>query len=74
MNPKAGGSSPPQVEVFAVSKNFNTFTRTYFRVSKMNDVARAQLTFQLLTLLPNYIYIYCVECVSEGASSPDYDM
>ena len=31
-------------------KNFDTFTRTPVRVSKMNAAARAQLTFQMLTL------------------------
>ena len=31
-------------------KKFDTFTRTPVRVSKMNAVARAQLTFQMLTL------------------------
>ena len=51
MNPKVGGSNPPQVETFSVS---DTFTRTPVRVSKMNAVARAQLTFQMLTLLKKY--------------------
>ena len=32
-------------------KNFDTFTRIFVRVSKMNAVARAQLTCQMLTLL-----------------------
>ena len=36
-------------------KNFDTFTRTPVHVSKMNAVARAQLTFQIYI----YIYIYC---------------
>ena len=54
MNPKVGGSSPPQVECL---KNFDTFTRTPIRVSKMNAVARAQLTFQMLTLLQKYILV-----------------
>ena len=31
-------------------KNFHTFTWTTVRVSKMNAFARAQLTFQMLTL------------------------
>ena len=58
MNPKVGGSSRPQVETFSVSK---TFTRTSVRVSKMNAVARAQLTLQMLTLLKKYLYhqSYC---------------
>ena len=32
-------------------KNFDSFTRTSVCVSKMNDVARIQLTFQMFTLL-----------------------
>ena len=39
---------------------FHTFSRTPVRVSKMNAVARAQLTFQMLTLLKKchcYIFI-----------------
>ena len=32
-------------------RNFDTFTRTPVRESKMNAVARAQLTFEMLTLL-----------------------
>ena len=54
MNPKVGGSSPSQVETFYCLKNFDIFTRTPVRVSKMNDVSRAQLTFQMLTLLQKY--------------------
>ena len=53
MNPNVGGSSLSQVETFSVSK---TFTRTSVRESKMNAVARAQLTFQMLTLLKKYLY------------------
>ena len=34
-------------------KYFDTFTRTSVRVSKMNAVARTQLTLQMLTLLKN---------------------
>ena len=34
----------------------DTFTRTSARVSKMNAVARAQLTFQILTLLQKHLY------------------
>ena len=51
--PKVGSSSPPKVETVSVSKKFDTFTRTSVRVSKMNGVARARLTFQMLTLLKN---------------------
>ena len=49
MNPKVDGSIPPR-DIFCL-KNFGTFTRTSVRVSKMNAVARAQLAFQMLTLL-----------------------
>ena len=52
INPKVGGSSLPQAETFSVSKTLTIFVH----VSKMNAVARAQLTFQMLTLLENYIY------------------
>ena len=41
MNTKVVGSSPLQKR--------DTFTRTHVRVSKMNAVAREQLTFQMLT-------------------------
>ena len=60
MNLKVGGSSTPQVETFSVSKNFDTFTRTSVRVSKINAVARAQLTFQMLTLLPKHYNLKAV--------------
>ena len=48
MNPKVGGSSPAHVgrDIFCLN-NFDTFTRTSVRVSKMNAVARVQLTFQM---------------------------
>ena len=59
MNPKVGGSSPSQVETFSVLKNFDTFTRTSVRVSKMNVVVRAQLTFQMLTLLQKHPFVLC---------------
>ena len=39
-----------------MSKNFDTFTRTPARESKMNDVVRAHLTFQMFTLLQKYHY------------------
>ena len=51
MNPKIGGSSPLSGRDIFCLKNFDTFTRTPVRVSKVNAVARAQLTFQMLTLL-----------------------
>ena len=40
-----------------LSQNFDTFTTTSVRVSKMNVVARAQLTFQMLTLLKNISWL-----------------
>ena len=43
MNPKVEGSSS--------SQNFDTFTRTSVRVSKMNVAAHAQLIFEMITLL-----------------------
>ena len=46
-----GFESPSGRDIFCL-KNFDTFTRIPVRVSKLNDVARAQLTFQMLTLLP----------------------
>ena len=49
MNPKIGGfESPSGRDIFCL-KNFDTFTRTPVRVSKINAVARPQLTFQMLT-------------------------
>ena len=51
-----GFESPSGRDIFCL-KNFYTFTRTPVRVSKMNAVACAQLTFQMLALL-KYIYIY----------------
>ena len=55
MNPKVGSSSPSQVGTLSVSKTL-TLTRTSACVSKTNVVARAQLTFQLLSLLQKYLY------------------
>ena len=43
-----GFESPSGRDIFCL-KNFDTFTRTPFCVSKMNAVAPAQLTFQMLT-------------------------
>ena len=47
--------SPSGRGIFCL-KNFDTFIRTSVRVSKMNDVARSQLTFQMLALLQKYIF------------------
>ena len=49
-----GFQSPSGRDIFCL-KNFDTLTRTPVRVSKMNAVARAQLTFQMLTLLQKYL-------------------
>ena len=45
-----GIESPSGRDIFCL-KNLDNFTRASVRVSKMNAVARAQLTFQMLTLL-----------------------
>ena len=62
MNPKF--ESPSGRDIFCL-KNFDIFTRTPVRVSKMNAVARAQLTFQTNVNISNvnvtlsiYIYMY----------------
>ena len=57
MNSKVGGSSPPQVETFSVSKTLTLSQEHPIHVSKINAVARAQLTFQMLTLLQKYILV-----------------
>ena len=57
INPKVGLRVPLRSRHFC-RRNFDTFTRISVRVSKMNDVARAQLTFQVLTLLQICIHIY----------------
>ena len=44
------------VENIFCLKSFDTFTRTSVRVSQMNAAARAQLIFQMLTLLRRYLY------------------
>ena len=43
-----GLESPSGLDIFCL-KNFDTFIRRPVRVSKMNVVARAQLTFQMFT-------------------------
>ena len=52
---KIGGwvEIPSGREIFC-PQNFDAFTRKSVRVSKINAVARAQLTFQMLTLLNKY--------------------
>ena len=55
INPKVGGLDSPSGRDFFCLKNFDTFTRTSVRVSKMNAVARSLLTFEMLTLVDKYI-------------------
>ena len=62
MNPKVGGSSPPQVE--GDSLNFRHFHKNIVRESKMNAVFRAQLTFQMLTLLQKYLSLFDVDVIT----------
>ena len=47
---KVWGSSPHQVETFYL-KIVDAFTRTSVRESKINDITRAKLLFQMLTSL-----------------------
>ena len=49
-----GFESPSGRDIFCL-KNFDTFTRTSVRVSKMNAVGRTQLTYQMLSLLKKYV-------------------
>ena len=56
MNPKVEGfESLSGRDIFCL-KNFDTFTRTSVRVSKINAVVRALLTVQVLTLIQKDIY------------------
>ena len=52
---KTLGFESPTVRGIFCPTNYNTFTRTSIRVSKTKAVARAQLSFQILTLLQIYI-------------------
>ena len=56
MNPKLGGSSPPEVETFFCINISDTFTRTSPLVGRKWILLLLLLKFQMLTLL--YIYIY----------------
>ena len=51
MNPKFGGWIPHQADIFLCLKNVYPFTTASVRELKMNAVARAQLTFQMIPLL-----------------------
>ena len=48
---EGGGFESPSGRDILFLKNTDTFRKTSVRVSKMNAVTRAQLTFQMLTLL-----------------------
>ena len=67
MNPKVGGSSPPQVETFSVSKTL-TLSQEHPFVSKMNAAARAHLTFQMSIFLQN-IYIARTSIQQHGTTN-----
>ena len=74
MNPKVDGSfeSPSGRDIFCL-KNFDTFTRTPVGVLKMNALACAQLTSQMLTLLKKNIYTAraSVQNMGQQMSGPD---
>ena len=72
---RMGFEFPSDRDIFCL-KNFDTFTRTSIRVSKMNAVARAQLTLPvrllldmmilcitIINLMILYIYIY-ISCIN----------
>ena len=59
MNPKVSGFKSPSGRYIFCYKNVDTFTRTPVGVSKMNAVAHAQLTYQMISnvnLLQKYLY------------------
>ena len=57
MNPKVWGLSPPRAEIYSFLKKLTLSQKTSVRLSKMNILARAQLNFQMLTLLKqNHTY------------------
>ena len=56
MNQKVVDSSPSGRDIFCL-KNVDTFTKTPVRVSNMDAVARAQLTFQIIKRIVNKIWI-----------------
>ena len=62
-----GFKSPSGQDIFCL-KNFDTFTRTPVRVSKMNAVAWAQLTLQMLTLFKKYIVVSICNIIFCGVS------
>ena len=56
---KVGSSTSDSIAKYKKLRLNNSviFSRTCVRNSKMNDAARAQLTFQMLTLLAKIVYI-----------------
>ena len=74
MNPNVGDSSPSQVETFRISKTLTlSQEHPFVRVSKMNAVARAQLTFQMLTLLKKKFYITRASVQNMGQQMSGHD-
>ena len=68
---RLGFESPSNRDICCLKK-FDTFTRTFVRVSKLNAVARAQLTFQIFTLLKN-IYTARARIKNMGPQMSDPD-
>ena len=69
MNLKVGGSSPPQIEIFPVSKKF---ALSQERVSKRNAVAREQLTFHInlkISISPEPVF----KNMKKQISGPDFE-
>ena len=60
VNPKVEGSGLLEVETSSLSKTSAPFTKASVRESKMNAVAHAQLTFQMLTLSQKYLMAYLI--------------
>ena len=56
INCKVGDSNSPHVWIHFLSQKVDIFKTPSVRESKMNVVARAQSTFQMLTLLQKYLY------------------
>ena len=56
MNPKIESSSLPHFGTFSITKISTLSQEHLYVTTKMSDVARAQLSFQVLTLLQKYLY------------------
>ena len=63
-----GFESPSGRDIFCL-KNVDTFTRTPVRGSKMNAVARAQLTFQTFQLYFKNIYTATASVQKHGTAN-----